>query len=176
MIAALETVENRTKDVPNFWPVFQLKGCVMASQPTPPPGHVPPIRNKGFIAGLKGNQWVFISPDHKVPPCSPIVFCSAQNCWLFFILWTQLEPLVTWRSISILWPREPTTRWVTSSITRPWEASWRKGSRKKNQTKDTLPETHVLHLKMNGWNTSFLLGRPFFRCYVSSGRVFGVGF
>ncbi len=32
----------------------------------PPPGHVPPPRNKGLIAGLiKGNQWVFISPDHK---------------------------------------------------------------------------------------------------------------
>ena len=31
----------------------------------PPPGHVPPPRNKGLIAGLiKGNQWL-ISPDHK---------------------------------------------------------------------------------------------------------------
>ena len=30
-----------------------------------PPGHVPPPRNKGLIAGLiKGNQWL-ISPDHK---------------------------------------------------------------------------------------------------------------
>ena len=23
-----------------------------------------PTRNQGFIAGFKGNQWVFISPDH----------------------------------------------------------------------------------------------------------------
>ena len=38
---------------------------IMAIQPTPP-GHVPPPRNQGLIAGLiKGNQWVFISPDHK---------------------------------------------------------------------------------------------------------------
>ena len=37
----------------------------MASQPTPPGPRTPP-RNKGLIAGLiKGNQWVFISPDHK---------------------------------------------------------------------------------------------------------------
>ena len=35
----------------------------MASQPTP---QRTPLRNKGLIAGLmKGNQWVFISPDHK---------------------------------------------------------------------------------------------------------------
>ena len=31
-----------------------------------PPPNVPPPRNKGLIAGLiKGNQRVFISPDHK---------------------------------------------------------------------------------------------------------------
>ena len=30
----------------------------MANQPTPP-GHVPPPkRNKGLMAGLKGNQWL----------------------------------------------------------------------------------------------------------------------
>ena len=38
--------------------------CSMASQPAPP--NVPPSRNRGLTAGLiKGNQWVFISPDHK---------------------------------------------------------------------------------------------------------------
>ena len=26
----------------------------------------------------------------------------------------------------------------------------------------TLPETNSLHLQMDGWNTSFLLGWPFF--------------
>ena len=31
----------------------------------------------------------------------------------------------------------------------------------------TLPETNSSHLKMDVWNTSFLLGRPIFRCYVS---------
>ena len=31
----------------------------------------------------------------------------------------------------------------------------------------TLPETNSSHLKMDGWNTSFLLGRPIFRGYVS---------
>ena len=31
----------------------------------------------------------------------------------------------------------------------------------------TLPETNELHLKMDGWKISFLLGRPNFRCYVS---------
>ena len=31
----------------------------------------------------------------------------------------------------------------------------------------TLPETNSLHMKMDGWNTSFLLGWPIFRCYVS---------
>ena len=32
----------------------------------------------------------------------------------------------------------------------------------------TLPETNSSPLKMDGWNTTFLLGRPIFRCYVSS--------
>ena len=32
----------------------------------------------------------------------------------------------------------------------------------------TLPETNMTSpLKMDGWNTSFLLGRPIFRCCVS---------
>ena len=31
----------------------------------------------------------------------------------------------------------------------------------------TLPETKKSHLKMDGWKTSFLLGRPSGRCYVS---------
>ena len=40
---------------------------VWSGQPAPP-GHVPPPPeiNKGLSFGLiKGNQWVFISPDHK---------------------------------------------------------------------------------------------------------------
>ena len=38
-----------------------------------------------------------------------------------------------------------------------------------------LPETYSSHLKMDGWNTSFLLGWPIFRCYVSfrEGIFFG---
>ena len=32
---------------------------------------------------------------------------------------------------------------------------------------DTLPETNSGHLKMDDWKTSFLLGRPIFRGYVS---------
>ena len=31
----------------------------------------------------------------------------------------------------------------------------------------TLPETNSSHLKMDDWNTTFLLGWPIFRCYVS---------
>ncbi len=31
----------------------------------------------------------------------------------------------------------------------------------------TLPETSRSHLKMDGWNTSFRLGSPIFRGYVS---------
>ena len=31
----------------------------------------------------------------------------------------------------------------------------------------TLPETNSSHLKMDGWNTSFLFGWPIFRGYVS---------
>ena len=31
----------------------------------------------------------------------------------------------------------------------------------------TLPETNSLHLKMDRWNTRFLLGWPIFRGYVS---------
>ncbi len=39
----------------------------MAGQPTPLAQATPP-RSKGLTAGLiKGNQWVFISPDHKGP-------------------------------------------------------------------------------------------------------------
>ena len=36
----------------------------------------------------------------------------------------------------------------------------------------TLPETNSSHLKMDGWNTSFLLGWPIFRGeMLVSGRV-----
>ena len=36
----------------------------------------------------------------------------------------------------------------------------------------TLPETNSSHLKMDGWNTCFLLGRPIFRCeLLVSGSV-----
>ena len=37
-----------------------------------------------------------------------------------------------------------------------------------NSSHLTLPETHELHLKENGWleDDPFLLGRPSFRCYV----------
>ena len=40
---------------------------MMTGQPVPPTlMYVPPVRNKGFRAGLiEGNQWVFISPDHS---------------------------------------------------------------------------------------------------------------
>ncbi len=39
-------------------------------------------------------------------------------------------------------------------------------------TKITLPETNSSHLKMDGWNTSFLLGWPNFRCeLLVSGSV-----
>ena len=31
----------------------------------------------------------------------------------------------------------------------------------------TLPEINSSHLKIDGWKTTFLLGRPFMRCYVS---------
>ena len=34
-------------------------------------------------------------------------------------------------------------------------------------TYETLPETNSSHLKMDGWNTTFLLGRPIFRDHVS---------
>ena len=45
-------------------------------------------------------------------------------------------------------------------------AAWR--LEKLSQTPNvTLPETNSSHLKMDGWNTSFLLGWPVFRCYVS---------
>ncbi len=38
----------------------------MAIQPTPPGPRTPPQKSPGLIAGLiKGNLWVFISPDHK---------------------------------------------------------------------------------------------------------------
>ena len=36
----------------------------------------------------------------------------------------------------------------------------------------TLPEANSLPLKMDGWNTTFLLGRPIFRGYVSFRRVY----
>ncbi len=38
----------------------------------------------------------------------------------------------------------------------------------------TLPETNSSHLKMHGWNTSFLLGWPIFRGYVSFRECNGV--
>ena len=46
---------------PSFFMILGSKGITtMVRQPTPL------TRNKGcLIAGLKGNQWVFINPDHK---------------------------------------------------------------------------------------------------------------
>ena len=45
----------------NFPNSLHFASMIMANQPTPP-GHVPPPRNEGLIAGLiKGNQWL-ISP------------------------------------------------------------------------------------------------------------------
>ena len=37
----------------------------------------------------------------------------------------------------------------------------------KNNSLYTLPETNSLHLKMDAWNTRFLLGWPIFRRHVS---------
>ena len=44
------------------------------------------------------------------------------------------------------------------------------------ENKDTLPETNSSHLKMDGWNTTFLLERPIFRGYVSfrEGKTFDI--
>ena len=39
----------------------------------------------------------------------------------------------------------------------------------------TLPETNSSHLKMDGWNTCFLLGRPIFRGYVSFRECISIG-
>ena len=48
-----------------------------------------------------------------------------------------------------------------------WSKFWRGHSRcaavEGNIIEDTLPETNSSHLKMDGWNTTFLLGRPTFR-------------
>ena len=43
----------------------------------------------------------------------------------------------------------------------------KKKSGVKYNTLLTLPETKSSHLKIDGWKTSFLLGRPDFRGYVS---------
>ena len=41
------------------------------------------------------------------------------------------------------------------------------GNREFLENRNNLPETNSSPLKMDGWNTSFLLGRPIFRGYVS---------
>ena len=43
---------------------------------------------------------------------------------------------------------------------------WRIGGSSASEA-STLLETNSWHLKIDGWNTSFLLGWPIFRCYVS---------
>ena len=55
------------------------------------------------------------------------------------------------------------------------------GGRKSNKVDanvwDTLPQTNSSPLKMDGWNTTFLLGRPIFRGEpLVSGRVIFQGF
>ncbi len=45
--------------------------------------------------------------------------------------------------------------------------NFQKGSTRKLYSVSTLPETNSSHLKMDGWNTSFLLGWPIFRGYLS---------
>ena len=44
---------------------------------------------------------------------------------------------------------------------------WRKKGYWDSIPRTTLSETNSSHLKMDGWNTTFLLGWPIFRCYVS---------
>ena len=41
----------------------------------------------------------------------------------------------------------------------------------KPRNHDILPETNSSPLKMDGWNSTFLLGRPIFRAMLVSGRV-----
>ena len=65
----------------SIYPYIHLMGpnrskTFMAGQLNLPPATKPPKRNKGLTAGLiKGNQWVFISPDHK----GPLLFLGEPN-------------------------------------------------------------------------------------------------
>ena len=66
------------------------------------------------------------------------------------------------RSISILMETSSRTQKICSSFR---QDSGTLGSIFfKNMS--TLPETNSSHLKMDGWNTSFLLGWPIFTGYV----------
>ncbi len=65
---------------------------------------------------------------------------------------------------------------ISNTAVKVGNAQLPKGGLVKNQDKPipstfqvvyTLPETNSSPLKMDGWNTTFLLGRPIFRGYVS---------
>ena len=55
-----------------------------------------------------------------------------------------------------------------------WVGVWVSPAKAFRGSKHLLTETNSSHLKMDDWNTSFLLGWPIFRCYVSfRDQVFG---
>ena len=68
--------------------------------------------------------------------------------------------------------------YISTSPKRPVKRSWKRSSlapkifvgleaEENGSWRCTLPETNSLHLKMDRWNTSFLLGWPIFQDYVS---------
>ena len=93
------------------------------------------------------------------------------------ILWHICSPLISRDFPAIFWSKEfPTAKFAPVESLRSWvchcwccwtfivptgcmplgEPRWTENLKKK----DTIPETGSSHLKMDGWNTSFLLGWP----------------
>ena len=76
-------------------------------------------------------------------------------------------PIIAITYLNGTFPTAPCVRWFV------WRTSWdgtypgHTLNNKKVSRCFTLHETNSSHLKMDGWNTSFLLGWPIFRCYVS---------
>ncbi len=84
-----------------------------------------------------------------------VLFFQKQMSLVKGILWTLISG--HWHDCLYSW-----SSWLLSlpgCVSKVWETESKKI--------DRLPQTNSSHLKMDGWNTRFLLGWPIFRGYVS---------
>ena len=90
---------------------------------------------------------------------------SRQDLWCL-LMWFEYAPLymlTRWHELTLAWWNVRSLFFFVGLLA-CWEL-WLHDPQDK--TTYTLPETNSSHLKIDGWNTTFLLGWPIFRGYLS---------